>query len=286
MAIEIICSCGTKQRVPSSTEGTEVKCIHCGRLVLVTLEPQPRARDEAAEQKLSERRMETENYALTVKFQPEVAGEVDSLLKLVAANIGINATFSDGAKIKTGWSVLTARKRIQEISLEEPDFSGDAHKDTREDLTVTLRVMASQSRLPQMVPGIRLLGCSCFDTVQVPDGVFHHRRLFMRRIKPPQYLDSGFYISQTDPLEVLKEQAISFHLDGGNSLIDTRSGGFKKRDKEPEHTRNIESYLLLKERSAIVQVLGLPTDHIAEFDGNELVTIYGGPKNKIVWKLR
>jgi hypothetical protein len=286
MAIEIICACGTKQHVPNSAEGTEIKCIHCGRGVLVTLQPQTQPHDGAAKTNLSERRMELENYSLTVKFQPDVAGEVGSLLKLVAATIGINAASCDGIKVKAGWSILTIRQHIQELTLEEPDFSGDPHKDTREDLSVTLRVLALQSRLLQMVPGIKLVACNCFDTVQVPEGVFLNRKLFMRRIKAPTHSESGFYISPTDPLEALKKQTASYDLDGRNAIISARSGSGKARGKEPERTHNLESYLLLKERSAMIQVLGLPSDHIAEFDGNELVTIYGGLKNKIVWKLR
>jgi hypothetical protein len=257
MAIEVTCLCGTKQHVPNTADGTEVKCIRCGKLVPVTLEPPP-VRTLSPEASLVERRLDLENYAITAKFQPEYAGEADHLLKTVAASIGISASAADGMKVRVGWSILTIRQRVQELFLYEPDFSGDVHKETREDLSTTLRVNAAQARLSRMLPGVKLIGCTCFDTIQVPEGVFSHRKLFMRRIKAPIHSESGLYISPTDPLEALKA-------------------------KEPEETRNRESYLLLKERFAVLQVLGLPPEYVAEFDGNEVVVIYG-LKNKVVWK--
>lgn len=260
MAIEVTCSCGAKQHVPNTAEGTEVKCIRCGKMVLVTLEPQP-VPAVSPQASLVERRLELENYAITAKFQPEYAGDADHLLKTVAASIGISgvASSADGMKVKVGWSVLTIRQRIQELFLYEPDFLGDAHKDSKEDLSITLRVNAAQARLPRMVPGVRLIGCTCFDTLQVPEDVFAYRKIYMRRIKAPIHSETGLYLSGMDPAEAIKV-------------------------KEPEPTKNWETFHLLKERPAILQALGLPADYAAEFDGNELTCIYG-PKNKIVWKL-
>lgn len=256
MAIEVICSCGAKQHVPNSAEWTEVKCLRCGKLVLVTSEPQT-VRAPQPETKLAERRLELENYAITAKFQPEYASEADHLIKTVAASIGINAS-AEGMKVKVGWSILTVRQRVQELFLYEPDFSSDPHKETREDLSTTLRVNAAQAKLSRMVPGVRLIGCTCFDTIQVPENVFRNRKLFMRRIKAPIHSETGLYIATTDPLEAIKA-------------------------KEPERTTNWETCQLVKERFAVLQALGLPAENIAEFDGNELTCIYG-LKNKVVWK--
>lgn len=257
MAIEVICSCGAKQHVPNSAEGTEVKCIRCGNLVLVTLEPQA-YRPAVAAPALTERRKELENYAITVKFQAAYAGEVDHLIKILATSIGMNATAADGMKVKVGWSILTLRNRVQELTVYEPDFYQDPHKDTREDISTTLKVMAAQAKMSHMIPGIRLIGCTCFDTVQVQENVFNTRKTFMRRVKAQVHSESGLYISNTDPLEAIKA-------------------------KHPEPTRNWETYMLLKERFAFIQALGLPPEYVAEFDGNEMVCIYG-LKNKVVWK--
>lgn len=257
MAIEVICTCGAKQHVPNSAEGTDVKCIRCGNLVFVTLEPQV-TRAAAPEVVLQERRLELENYAINVKFQAEYAGEVDHLLKMIATSIGINAASVDGMKVKVGWSVLTIRQRIQELYVYEPDFHTDPHRESKEDLSTTLKVMATHAKFARIHPEIKLLACTCFDTIQVPERVFEYRKLFMRRIKAPIRSETGLYIANTDPLEAIKS-------------------------KEQEPTRNWETYLLLKERYAVIQALGLPAEYVSEFDGNELVCIYG-LKNKVIWK--
>lgn len=263
MAIEVICSCGGKQRVPNSYERMEIKCASCGNMVLVLPEGE-RPAAKAAAPKLVERRLEFNNYTLIGKFRPEQPG-IDSLLKTVAARIGMGSSSLNGTKITVGWSVLSIRQKVEELYLEEPDFAIDPHKFAQEDLTTSLKVNELLSGFTKLLPGLRLFDCTCFDTITCPTTVFQNRTLFLRRLRHPSHSDSGLYLSPNDPMEFSKTMEQQKH-----------------KVQVGTETERMETYVLLKNRMSILRCLGLPLDHMAQFEGDELTHVYG-PKNKLVW---
>lgn len=165
---------------------------------------------------------------------------LEGILKDIAAQRG-DDFFAPGKTIQLGWSRLTLVEKDGVLELHEPDFAGEPAIQTRNDLTVTLTVIAQQNDITNAI-GIEPVACNFLDKIICVEGVLEAKDVFFQR-SSPKGDDSGWTMKLiSDP-----------HRDTTYSWIFV--------------------YALLRVRPSAMQILTLPVGYMAFFLGDKLDAI-------------
>lgn len=141
-----------------------------------------------------ERTLETADYTLVAYCDDGLAWHADRLLELLSSETSEEGGLQlrDGARIEVGWTVLTLIKSGDRFVVHEPDFSGDPHLQTRDDVSCSLEVLALQNHWAQTLGAP--LSPSRYDTLIVnARGAIGSNDLQLQR-SAPSGRDSGWFI--------------------------------------------------------------------------------------------
>jgi len=126
-----------------------------------------------------------------VNFEAGLERQAEALLAALEEKHTEGMTLRAGSRIRLGWSFLILQERIGEIVICEPDYTSNPFAETRDDVSVFLRVLASQTALVQML-GVTPIEVSFQDKIVYANGVFESGQLYAERIQPrPDKQDSG-----------------------------------------------------------------------------------------------
>src|SRR5438270_5401230 len=82
---------------------------------------------------------------LVVRCDDAYARQAESLLDVVARFRGEGKGLADGVTVQFGFSLLTLKRRGDQLLVCEPDYGGDPFHAIREDVTCTLAVLLGQA---------------------------------------------------------------------------------------------------------------------------------------------
>jgi hypothetical protein len=175
-----------------------------------------------------------------VNFEDGLERQAEALLAALEGQHAQGMTVRAGAHIRFGWSFLIFQEGIGELVVCEPDYTSNPFAETRDDVSVFLRVLASQTALVQML-GVTPIEVSFQDKIIYANGVFESGQIYAERIQPrPEKRDSGWFVGFTN---------------GDNSQANLRSGYV---------------FQLLTHKPILMQTLLLPPGCIVLLDGNQI----------------
>jgi hypothetical protein len=189
-------------------------------------------------------------FEVVLPCRPDLEAHAHHVLKNFAAP---GVQLREGLRVNIGWSALFAHRdpdARDRLVLHEPDFEGEPLSDHRPDASFTLTLLSTHLELA------RQLGA---------------------RFVPSKY-DQRLLIA---PGEALSEEKVSL-MRTADARFENDSGWlvFSEELRRPswdEADRKILfAYELLRSRPALVDVLCLPFDYLAEFRGDKLAAI-GSP---------
>jgi hypothetical protein len=172
------------------------------------------------------------------------ARQAQSLLEAVASFRGEGKGLADGVTIQFGFSLLTLRQQGDQLLICEPDYDGDPFADIRPDVTRTLAVLTGQVAVLRRL-GVEPVEVRFNDLVVAARGCLEQRRVYLQRGEPEQG-DSGWYIGPVDT---------------------------PAPEQKPENFESFYLFELLSRRAPLLQVLGLPPDYLAVFDGDRIEAV-------------
>jgi hypothetical protein len=120
---------------------------------------------------------------LVARCDDAFAPQAGSLLEAVASFEGEGKGLADGVTVRFGWSLLTLRRRRDEVLVCEPDFDGDPFRDLREDVTCTLAVLAGQAAVVNRL-GVEPAEARFDEKVVLARGCLAERRVYLQRSEP------------------------------------------------------------------------------------------------------
>jgi hypothetical protein len=165
---------------------------------------------------------------------------LEGVLKDIAAERG-DDFFAPGKTIQLGWSLLTLVDKDGVLEVHEPDFDGNPAKQTRNDLTVTLTVIAQQNDIINAL-GVEPVPVNFLDKIVCVEGVLDAEDVFFQR-SAPKGDDTGWTMKLlADP-----------HRDTDYNWIFVHA--------------------LLRIRPAAMKILTLPVGYMAFFLGDKLDAI-------------
>jgi hypothetical protein len=164
-----------------------------------------------------------------------------SLLEAVASFHGKGKGLADGVTVQFGWSLLTLRRRGDELRVCEPDFDGNPLSEVREDVTCTLAVLVEQAVVVNRLD-VEPVEVRFDETVLLARGCLAERRVYLERSEP-EAGDSGWYVGPVDS---------------------------PAPEQRPENFEWLRVYELLGRRAPLLQALGLPTGYLVVFDGDQI----------------
>ncbi len=174
---------------------------------------------------------------LVARCDPALHVQAESVLRLFGM-LARQGSLHEGARIPLGLSQLTVRQRDNQLVLYQPRF--DRPAELTEDITPALSILADQAALAQQL-GVAIQPTSFSQRMIVAVGSLTHDAIYLERNQPADD-DSGWYIGRSDePGEV-----------------------------ECEHRYVHE---LVRERPAVLRVLGLPSGYLVAFDGDTITTV-------------
>lgn len=161
------------------------------------------------------------------------AVQAGSMLEAIASLQGQGKGLDDGVHVQFGWSLLTLRRRGDELLVCEPDFDGDPFHGVREDVTCTLRILMGQVAVVRRL-GLRPVEIRFEDKVVLAKGCLAGRRVYLQRSQPRPG-DSGWYVGPVDG---------------------------PAPEQRPESFEAIHVFELLRRRASLLQVLALPAGYL------------------------
>lgn len=173
---------------------------------------------------------------------------LEGLLKEIAADRGARF-FAAGKTIQVGWSRLTLVDKKGVLEVHEPDFDADPETDTRNDLTVTLSVIAQQNDVLNSL-GLEPAALDFLDKIVVVTGALEADDVFFQRADPDEG-DSGWTMKLLDD---------------------------PHRDTEYEW---VFVYGLLRVLPEAMKILTLPVGYMAMFPDRQLDAILDGDDNQV-----
>lgn len=142
--------------------------------------------------------------------------------------------------VELGWAVFRLSGDNRELTVMEPDFSGDALKEWRPEVTTSLSVLAQQS---DALRRFRVDGKACRfdDKIIYSEGCLEEPNVYLERIGGVRPGDSGWYVGPVDG----------------------------------DQGRLVASYTfeLLKLRPPLLSVLLLPPGFLVVFNGDDLAAV-------------
>ncbi|QHE91043.1 hypothetical protein PI93_003840 [Pandoraea fibrosis] len=150
---------------------------------------------------------------------------------------------ADGLRIRFGWSFLILLERHGEVVICEPDYGHNPFAQTRDDVSIFLRVLAAQSALTKML-GVAPTDISFQDKIIFADGVFDASQMYAERIEPQQD-DSGWFF------------------------------GYTEGDNSPENLRGGYVFQLLTFKPILMQTLLLPAGSMVMLENDQIRDILG-----------
>jgi hypothetical protein len=156
-----------------------------------------------------------------------------------------------GQTVQLGWTTLRLVSSKGELHVHEPDYDDDSPETTRDDVTVSLTVLARQKAVLDQVKA-EGQPLDYDDKIVVAGGALHAKRVRMLRSGKAKSADSGWFV------------------------------GFADEEASDDQLEALWVYQLLMERPALLSVLLLPPDYLVVFDGDEIVSIHD-PADKDVW---
>ncbi|MCY6354801.1 immunity protein Imm33 domain-containing protein [Clostridium sp. ZS2-4] len=181
-----------------------------------------------------------DNKLFIVKTESYLSEQAKSLLELVSR---IEAEkLKNNSKIQIGWSIFTILEEHDGVHIVAPDYKKNPFKDMTEDLTIPLWIQLEQG---QLLKKLNLHGemISFQDKIIGAKGVLELDNIYLERNKEHEEGDSGWYIGPVN------ESSSSEELEG------------------------YYSYQLLKIRPSLIQVLAIPSGHMAVFDKDKIEAI-------------
>lgn len=151
----------------------------------------------------------------------------------------------NGSRIQYGWSLLTLRAEDSGLRVCEPDFDGDALQDFHTNLDATFEILGEQAEVLRRT-GLTGLDVRFSDEVFVRGDALESPNLFLKRQSPNRAGDSGWYVGNSDDLDV-------------------RTGA-----NPPEVVRVFE---LLRRRRPLLKVLTIPTDYVVTIEREEITGV-------------
>ena len=180
---------------------------------------------------------------ISVKCSDSQAQQSEWLIKLLGQLHSQGVPIDDGKVIEFGWSMLILKRQPNGIlSVEEPNFSGDPWKETRDDISCTLAVQHAQNIFSEKIQA-QIQPASFQDKIIISRGCLETSRVFLERNPDSPAGDSGWYIG---PYET---------------------------EQNPEELEALYIYELLKRRPSLMPVLGLPSGFLVVFRGDEIEAV-------------
>ena len=175
---------------------------------------------------------------LVARCDPALHLQAESVLRLLGM-LARQGSLREGSRISLGLSQLTVRARDNQLVLYQPRF--DRPAELSDDITPALAILADQAALAQEL-GVAIQPTSFSQRMVVACGSLAHDEIYCERGEPVDGSDSGWYIGRSDePGEV-----------------------------ECEHRFVHE---LVRERPAILRVLGLPSGYLVAFERDAIITV-------------
>lgn len=206
---------------------------------------------------MKKRTLAAGNAVLVAHHADGLGDHAEWLLHAVKSFDGRGKGLVDGATIQIGWAVLSLRQRGSELWICEPNFSKDPLKDIRPDVTVTLMVLGQQREvMARLGEGLDFLAVRFDEMILIAKGCLAEPRLYLHHRWEKEGTDSGWYIGVVD----------------------------QELENTPDNFEKIFAYQLLQSRPELLQVLILPREYIAYFDGERLEGI-SDENDEEVWNL-
>jgi len=154
-------------------------------------------------------------------------------------------SFFPGMRIQLGWSMLELRAVDGNAYLAyEPNFSKNPFTDFRDDVSVTLQVLSSQTAFINQF-GIAPVRVSFQDKVIFAKGAMAGDSVYLERVPPiPERGDSGWFI------------------------------GLREGSNDPSNLQAAYVYQLLHLRPSLLQFLLLPDGYLVVLTGDEVEAIF------------
>jgi hypothetical protein len=147
----------------------------------------------------------------------------------------------NGVRVQLGWTTLTLMQHGDALWVCEPDFQGDPTRETRRDITTSLRVQYLQNTIAKKV-GVEGVPAAFHEKVVLSAGCLRENKVYLQRSQPKQG-DSGWYVGPVN---------------------ESSSGGALEA---------IYVFNLLALRPALLEVLSLPPGYMAVFSGEKIEAI-------------
>jgi hypothetical protein len=170
-----------------------------------------------------------------------------AVLQMLAGLRGRDKGLADGVTVQLGWSMLTLQRLGRDLIVHEPDFARDPFHDLRDDVTVTLAVLARQAAVLNRV-AVKGVPVRWDDKMVIARGCLGERRVYMQRADPRPG-DSGWYVGPVD-------------LPGPG--------------KDPGGYEAVYVFEVLNLRDPLLQMIALPQRYLVVFDGDKVEAIVDG----------
>lgn len=181
-----------------------------------------------------------DNKLFIVKIESYLSEQAKSLLQLIS-RIEVEK-LKNNSKIQIGWSIFTILEEYDGIHIVAPDYKKNPFKDMTEDLTIPLWVQLEQG---QFLKKLNLYGemISFQDKIIGEKGILELDNIYLERNKEHEKGDSGWYIGSVNESSSSEELEVYY------------------------------AYQLLKIRPSLIQVLAIPSGHMAVFNKDKIEAI-------------
>jgi hypothetical protein len=190
---------------------------------------------------------------VSVRCRPDLAVLGRWLADLCAGFDRQGRGIADGVTIEVGWSVLRLVEQPDgSLLVCEPDYASDLPSALRDDVSITLQVLAAQRDLLKAV-GLEATPCRFDQRVVVRKGALDAVKIYADRQEPAEG-DSGWYIGPAERLP-------------------------------PAGVDELESVLLcrlVQRRPAVMAAMALPPGCIVVWDGNDIEAVFD-PAGRAIW---
>ncbi len=195
---------------------------------------------------------QSRNGVIVAECGAELRAQAETLLRLAAESDAEGPGLGDGSVIEYGWAPLKVQATGEELALCEPDYVHDPNQ-FLPTVDGTLRVLAAQSLLLAAL-GIEGIAAKYDQGLVARRGALAAEQAYLLRRAPVSDRDSGWYAGLATDKATPPDSELEPHF----------------------------IYALFARRRTFMQVLALPYDYLAVFEGDELAAVLD-PHDRRVW---
>jgi len=184
--------------------------------------------------------------SVSLNCASDLQPQADAVLDALEARADSGPTLADGTTVQFGWTRLTLRADDQALVVCEPNFDGDALKEERDSVDVSLRVLTEQVAVLRQV-NAPAYPIEFSDWVVVDGNSLSVARIYLQRKPPATASDSGWYIGAVENPYVAGDEAAL----GGARV-----------------------YQFHKLRPTVLSVLALPPEYMVVINGVQIEAIF------------